>query len=633
MRTVALLVAVFGAGIALGYVFGPGEAGPGRSASGPRPVAEPEPTVEAPRAAPPRSLRAVLDQIPAPEVPRGEGTIRGHVRMEGGEPVANALVVARPTSGGPLRKYRRGLAAPDEQEVDEWVRDLVTRRKWRDAARHDARTDAAGAYAITGATDAKHSVSAYSAGYQCAAAPGSSAYGVRPDATVDFVARPVVEVAVDVLRPDGSRPPHATIACRGATTRKESWLPAERWIQLWPGTYTARAVVDQSRSEEQTILVEAGKPGPSLVFRLKESPGVRGRVLFPPEMQPAEVSVYALPFAGTEPPNHARLTAEGKNTSTAGAYAFENLEPGSYLVGAGYGNKSVAVTAVVRIADEVVEQDLRLPPPDAERFVVVHVLGPEGERPASVRFETSYSGGSLGARGGGRSFLRSDGAYFVPHQSWDTLRYGSNHADPRWFVKAVSDDFGAIKKEYTRGKDRELTIRFLPGARLTARITGYVDSGHEGHLLVVLKDAGAYDPYLGRRHRAKMPDEEGRLLLGPFQPGSYEAILVLERPLNVSWPLERVPLALRPGENELAIPLPALHTLTVVSEAGRRVSVVSAEDRHGRRTLQRSIDKDGKATFEHLPAGAYRVTVRFQTGARHQTVTVEVPAQSVVRLP
>jgi hypothetical protein len=633
MRTVALLVAVFGAGIALGYVFGDIEAGPGRSASGPRPVVGPEPSVAAPRVAPPPSLRAVLDRIPAPEVPRGEGTIRGYVRMEGGEPVADALVVARPTSGGPRRKYRRGLAGPDEQEVDKWVYDLVARRKGRDAARREARTDTAGAYEITGVTDAKHSVSAFAAGFQCTAARGSSAYNVRPNATVDFVARPVVEVAVDVLRPDGSRPPRATIECRGAATRKESWFPGERWIQLWPGTYTVRAVVDQSRSEEQTILVEAGRPGPSLVFRLEESPGLRGRILFPPELQAAQVSVYTLLFAGTEPPDHARLTAEGKNTSTAGAYAFENLEPGSYLVGAGYGDKSVAATAVVRIGDGVVEQDLQLPPPDAERFVIVHVLGPEGERPSSVRFETSYSGGSLGASGGGRSFLRSDGAYFVPHHSWDTLRYGSNHADPRWFVKAVSDDFGAIKKEYSPGKDKELTIRFQPGARLTARIAGYVDSGHEGHLLVALKEAGAYDPYLGRRHRELMPDEEGRQLLGPFQPGSYEAILVLRRPLGVSWPLERVPLVLRPGENELAIPLPALHTLTVVSKAGRRVSVVSDEDRYGRRTLQRSIDADGKATFEHLPAGAYRVTVRNQTGAKHQSATVEVPAQATVHLP
>jgi hypothetical protein len=92
-------------------------------------------------------------------------------------------------------------------------------------------------------------------------------------------------------------------------------------------------------------------------------------------------------------------------------------------------------------------------------------------------------------------------------------------------------------------------------------------------------------------------------------------------------------LELRPGENELAIPLPALHTLTVVSEPGRRVSVVAAEDRHNMRSLQRSTDADGKATFEHLPTGAYRVTVRKKTGRKHESVTIELPAQSVVRLP
>jgi hypothetical protein len=632
MRTVVLLLAAFGAGIALGYAFGSGDADSGRASSAPRPVAGPEPAVGRSRAASP-TLREALGSIPMPaEVARGEGTIRGHIRTKGGEPIAGARVVATPSQERPRRKYRRGLAARDEEDVEDWVRRAVAGRKWREAARREARTDATGAYTITGLTDAKHSVAAYSVGYHIMAARGSSAYNVKPDATVDFLARPVIELAVDVLRPDGSRPSQAQIECRGESTRKENWLPDERWIQLWPGTYTVRAVADQSRSEEQTILVEAGKPGPSLVFRLKESPGVRGRILFPPELQPAQVSVYALRFAGAEPPNDARLTAEGKNTSTAGAYAFENLEPGGYLVGAGYGNKSVDVTAVVRIADEVVEQHLQLPPPDTDHFVIVHVFGPEGERPASVRFETSYSGGSFGGSGGGRAFPRSDGAHYVPHHSWDTLRYGSNHPDPHWYVKAIADGFGAIKKEYAPGRDHELTIRFRPGARLTARIAGFVDSGHEGHLLVVLKAEGEY-AYLGRRFREEFPDEKGRQMLGPVQPGRYEAILVLRRPLGVSWPLNHIPLELRPGENELAIPLPALHTLTVVSEPGRRVSVVAAEDRHNMRSLQRSTGEDGKATFEHLPTGAYRVTVRKKTGRKHESVTIELPAQSVVRLP
>jgi hypothetical protein len=68
----------------------------------------------------------------------------------------------------------------------------------------------------------------------------------------------------------------------------------------------------------------------------------------------------------------------------------------------------------------------------------------------------------------------------------------------------------------------------------------------------------------------------------------------------------------------------------VVSEPGRRVIVVAAEDRYRMRTLQRSTGADGKATFEHLPAGAYDVTVR---ESKQKRVTVELPAQSVVRLP
>ncbi len=178
MRTAALLLAVFGAGIGLGYLFGARDAGPERSASQPRTVAGPKPVVVERRAGPPPSLHAVLDRIPPLEVPRGEGTIRGHVRMEGGEPIAGALVVARPTFGAPRRKRRRGLAAPDEPGLEEWVRDSVARHKWRDAARREARTDASGAYAITGVTNNKHSVSAYVAGYELRAARGQSSQPV-----------------------------------------------------------------------------------------------------------------------------------------------------------------------------------------------------------------------------------------------------------------------------------------------------------------------------------------------------------------------------------------------------------------------------------------------------------------------
>ncbi|MHC4163620.1 MAG: carboxypeptidase-like regulatory domain-containing protein [Planctomycetota bacterium] len=634
MRTVALLLAVFGAGIALGYVFGSREAGPGRSGTTLRPVTEPEPSVAAPRAAPPPALRAVLDQIPPPEVPRGEGTIRGQVRMEGGEPVAGALVVARPTTGAPRRKRRRGLAVPDEPSVEEWVRDLVTRRKWRDGARREARTDASGAYEITGLTNDKHSVSAYVAGYELRAARGQSAYNVRPDATVDFVARPIFELAVDVLLSDGSRPPWARIEVRGDSTGNTTWRRDQPWIQLGPGTYKLQAVVDEEhRSAEQQVIVEAGRPAPSLVFRLEGEPGIRGRILFPHGVQPGFVSVYALRFAGAKEPTHARLAGEGKNTGTSAAYEFESLEPGTYLVGAGYGNTSIAVTAVVVVRDVVEEQDLTLPAPDAGRFIVVHVLDPEGTPLGNVRFETSYSGGTLGASGGGQFFRRAAGGFLVPHHSWDTLQYGADHADPRWSVKAISDEYGEIKQDYTPGEDEELTIRFRSGARLTVRIAGYVDSGHEGHLIVVLKEAGAHDPYFGRRHREKMPDEHGKQRLGPYQPGTYEAILVLRRSRGTVWPLERVPLELRPGENELAIALPPLHTLTVVAEPGLRVRVSSSGRRSGYGpTLQRATGEDGKAVFEHLPAGEYRVNLRGKDG-KHTIVTVDVPDQAVVHLP
>lgn len=633
-RIAIVVLATFAAGFGLGYTFGPRpEArGPSRRETLPSSPQARGPALETEAAEPQRPLQAALASIPVAEPPQGNGTIVGHVRTPAGEPVAGVLVVATPRYQAPRRKYRRGLGAPEEPDLEEWVSRVVAGRKWSWTARREARTDSMGAYEITGLAEAEYRLKAYLEGFRVDPARGHDSYNVRPRSTVEFVAWPLLGLSVDVLTPEGSRPPRATIHCRGDAKQDELWLPEEPWIELRPGSYTLRASAEGGfASKEQNLVVEESGATPALVFQLERLPGIEGRIHFPSGVLARPIAVYALRFTGSKPPSDERLVGEGTKKETDGrTYQYEGLKPGSYLVGTGYGTRSVAVRAVVRVDTATVDQPLNLPEPDPAQFVVLHVFGPDGIRLSDVRVETRYRGGSFGATGGGRFFRRDDGALLVPHHSWDKLRFGSEHTDAKWFVEVISDEFGSISREYVPVEDEELTIRFLPGARLTVRIAGYVDSGHEGKVQVYLKARGAPDPYFGSTRHDRKPDSDGRQILGPDQPGAYEAILVLRPGTLHAKAIARLPLQLRAGENDALIPLPGLHKLTVISQPGLRAHVTAAGDRHGLRSLRRNIGKDGKAVFEHLPAGTYTVGV-WGNGVS-EVVTVEIPAQTVVRL-
>ena len=78
--------------------------------------------------------------------------------------------------------------------------------------------------------------------------------------------------------------------------------------------------------------------------------------------------------------------------------------------------------------------------------------------------------------------------------------------------------------------------------------------------------------------------------------------------------------------NTVTLPLPALHALTVLTPASK-VSLAFAADRtqHSFYTEQLAVE-DGKAVFERLPAGRYRVW------GTQKPVEVEIPAQLTVRV-
>jgi hypothetical protein len=412
-RSLLLTAAGFAAGLALGYALRPAPAAD--RAARPASVVAPEAQR---REAATNDLHEQLMALPVPELPEGEGTILGHVRDDEGAPLEGVLIVAALVLEGPPQKSRKGAAAPQDRDLDDMVREMVWTERGRRESRRTARSGADGSYELTGVADAKWQLRAYKEGYELRPYR-SSAYNVEPGATVDFVGDSIVRIDVDVLMPDGSRPPRAQI--RAASQRasssmvsSEQWLPEERWIELKPNAYELTAEVQGARylrSQPQTLNVEAGAVL-SLVFRLENRPALSVRVVAPDGIRLPQWAAWAMRFAGEKPPDPARLRSEGMNGTGHGmgerGVVWQDIAAGSYLVGAAYSSNSpVVTTQVVQVGAGTTEIDLRFPALDPEDFLAVRVRDPDGAPPRGVRFHLGRSARSMGTA---TTLEREDGA-------------------------------------------------------------------------------------------------------------------------------------------------------------------------------------------------------------------------------
>jgi hypothetical protein len=180
------------------------------------------------------------------------------------------------------------------------------------------------------------------------------------------------------------------------------------------------------------------------------------------------------------------------------------------------------------------------------------------------------------------------------------------------------DGLGKKTVTYKPEANAEMTIRFEAPARLDVLIEGFVGSGLHGHLELrpVQEDGTWLD--------AQGPDVDGRASF-PLQPGAYELRLFSKRSGYQRALVSATRLNVVPGGNRVTLPLPALHALTVLTGAAK-VSLAAADrTQHAFYTEQLAVE-DGKAVFERLPAGRYRVW------GTQKPVEVEIPAQLTVRV-
>ncbi len=623
---VLVLAAALAGGI-VGYVVGR-ETG----ARAPLPAA-PLPRSEAARSpAPPSpekpgglsSLEAVLDALPTPRVEPGEGRISGHVRLEDGTPVPGVLVRAEqvPAYTPPVTMG----TPPPEQSLAESVRALVRRRRLALATRTETRTGPDGAFVLQGLAHARYALRAFRHGYRIYSRRTSYAW---PGGKVDFSARRIAGVRVRVLRPDGSEAKEVRVEYRrpGSGRARSGVTGTVGYLELEPGSWLLAAVAEGGawKSPEVRVEVTAGEVAGPVELRLEARPGIEGRVV-PPEGETLRfVEVLLLPIAPGTVPDPDRLRRDGKRASlwtrSSNHFLFPDLPPGTYFLAAMVSG-GVLVSEEVTVENGLAARDLVIPPADPENSVIVHVYGPDGKPVTDADVSTGYRSRTSRSSATGTISRLTDGSYRVPHHPVDEDMLGP---DGTWYVRVASPAYGTLEREYEKGKDREITIRFEEPARLAVRLVGYPGSELQGHLGFFLdprKKKGSFRAAIpGRPGRGISP--EGTLDLGPVPPGAYELVVSILLDSFRSIPAARIPVTLRAGDNDLAVPLPAVYTLTV--RTGEEVSrltlrATSPEEPHNLWLTKKPAN--GRIVFPRLPAGEYALS-----DERGRQMSIRIPDQ------
>ena len=593
MRAVLLLAGV-AAGVGIGYALW--EEGDVRDRAAERSAAAPD--VEAPAV-----------ETPAPErpAPRGDGVVEGSVILDDGTPLPGVDVIAVPKWDGTYDDPRGGTLAEHDARFRRSADDLLVHVR----DRGHAVTGEDGRVRIEGLGPGRHYLRAFRKDWEIKRAPGQEHF-VVPDASVEFLAARVYRIDVDVLLPDGSRPPHAQFQVSGAKmSRGAWWTPASPVLDFGAGRYKLTVSAGnrlEYQADAKEIIVAPDTVPERLVFRLRARYGFRGRVRLPEELSVRDVDVRLLwtRFEG-EPPDRSSFVASHRGAHLDdGAFTVLDLEPGRYLLGLALANSVITRTWTVDLGHDVMDLELVVPPLDRAEHVHVRVFAHDG-RPApetEVQLAHTAEDGTLAM--GSRGLPLKDGSFLIRRTDWDTDRLGPV-SGYRETVRAKGP-WGSAEADVFEGS---ALLHLAEPLRLTVVVEGYDASPLKGRLRCSVPRAGVWADELA---------EGGRSREYVMQPGTVLVRLELS-----SGPLEAIPnarraVALPSGPATLAVPVPRLHRLVV---RAREKVLLQGDDFW----LQRAPGEDGRARFEELPAGRYTVS------AGEHKATVDVPAQADIRLP
>jgi hypothetical protein len=602
-------------------------------------------------------VASVARQAPLPASRRGDRAIRGHVADARGKPLAGVLVRATRVGDESARAPRRnevGRAAPPPPSLEEAVRKAVEEYYERGADFRETTTDADGNYAFTELLAGRFTVAAWLEGFRLYDPNG--AHEVRPDAKIDFIAKPVIAVPVEVTLPDGKSAAAALVAAssKGGNGGGEStgWTPQAATIALAPGTWEVSATLGDPQqgppwpeylaSSKELVTIADGAAPPTVKLALKGEPGVRGRVLKPDGTQVQYAHVRLVSQPSGEP--DLKRIAEDPDAKSAwaenGDFLFREVEPGRYVVAtsSNFRNQKLVAKAVVEVKEGMVVQDLVLPELDPATCVVAKVTGPDGALLSEANFQWRVERDKAATGNQWQSDTAAErkepGLWWLPLDSaangdFDPLK--SWPPQSRLFLITWTEGYGSTSIEIYQAT-RSVEVRFGPPATLLVTVPGYVQGEYVGRVRFQLDRAGEGAARFGWGGGGEPDKKEGVARIGPVEAGRYKLVMWVSDKGQERWQQSDVAsqeVSLAAGENHVSMSIPTLYPLTVRMPAGSEGRLqLQSIGRTQVRGRQAGISKEGTATFGDLAPGDWRIT--WTGGTTPGVMNVSVPAGGVV---
>lgn len=313
---------------------------------------------------------------------------------------------------------------------------------------------------------------------------------------------------------------------------------------------------------------------------------------------------------------------------------FRDLTPGKHFVALlDTSTNTVASYQEVIVTQGLTHVELAPKPLDRDQYAVVWIRGPDGQLLKDVTLTQGYrTSNSTGQSGGSQGVsVHPDGSWHVPHPDL------GNQKDVKSIVLwAVSEELGVVETEYQIDPEVVLNIQFAQPSFLTVALSGLNLADEPQELRATWKSQD-----ISRAHYSESnPVRVGHTFrFGPTQPGNTQVTVTCIDSVdprgyrNLVVLAERV-VSLYSGDNSLTIEMPVLTRLEVsisgsITEDMSAIASSIVDKGATNFLLYRMVGSDGRAIFEGLPPGKYRV---YSSDRSVESTTVEVPRDRVVAL-
>ena len=462
-------------------------------------------------------LDDIMSEGESAEYATADGVITGTVRDPAGNPVSGVTITAIPVSR-PLALNAAGRHArqrPHEnRDFSTVAQSAIQSELWRRHARRTATSGANGRFEVIGLEETNHTLTAFHEQYEVVTL--NQRARTQPGAVIDFVARPITLVRINVLLPEGETADNAWVSWQGPHGNGGyAWMKSASTLRLPIGACKVKATTTLPMPMESELIertVVAGSSAEPLVLQLKGRKILTARLAMPEGFSlPGRVEYRLRRMDGAEIDPEELLKDQSQRlarTPSPGVAHWLDLEPGRYLIAAFLQRRRLLGSVIAEVGEGPSEVEVPVEEPDPSTFVKVKLIGPDGGPvPGNVSFRVVTG----------------------PENRPKTARVDAMQRDEGWIVfldrvdrKSGEDasmrvgtrDFGGAVEKFNLRGGGTITFRFDKPAKLKVQLGSYNGSGVEGSLFVALRGKLGADAW-----RLVSPD--GSVAMTGVQPGEY----------------------------------------------------------------------------------------------------------------